>query len=64
LKWLLERDRKINELEERLDLKAKLTWEKPYYWIVDRDKKDGPFYQQCYDTDGKLIRLQGSGDAI
>ena len=58
---LLEKDLKIDELTKLIDQKANVTWEKPYYWIIDGDKKDGPFCQKCYDTENKLVRLQGGG---
>lgn len=58
---VIEKEKTIRELEERLDVKAKLKWEQPYYWIMDGDSQDGPFCQRCYDKDGKLIRLQGHG---
>lgn len=56
------KDRNIKELRDALDIKIKLEWQHPYYWSVDSGKKDGPFCQQCYDKDRKLIRLQGNGD--
>ncbi|GEM_PF-1524111 len=37
-------------------------YEKPSYWVISEDKKDGPFCQRCYDTDQKLIRLQGGSN--
>ena len=37
---------KIRLLENDLEIKAKLEWEKPYYWLVDDQKKDGPYYRQ------------------
>ena len=56
--------RTIKGLEEKLNIKEKLIWEKPFYWIVENDSKDGPFCQKCYDSDQKLIRLQGGGNDI
>lgn len=61
---VVEKEKRIKGLEERLDVKAKLRWEQPYYWVIDGDKKDGPFCQQCNDKDGKLIRLQGEGNGL
>lgn len=30
--------------------------------LIEKDEgKDGPFCQQCYDNENKLIRLQGGG---
>jgi ribosomal protein L37AE/L43A len=55
---LIGKNTKISELEESLKTKALLQYEDPYYWKVNDDQKDGPFCQQCYDTEGKLIHLQ------
>ena len=55
-----EKDEKIKKLEKALEIKQKLRYEAPYYWLDDGPKKEGPFCQACYDTDGKLIRLQGN----
>jgi ribosomal protein L37AE/L43A len=55
---LREKETKIRELEEVLALRADLEYEAPYYWRINEGKKDGPFCQQCYDADDKLIRLQ------
>lgn len=51
----------IDELKAQLDLKSRVQYIKPSYWVVDGDKKDGPFCQKCYDADRKLIRLQDYG---
>jgi hypothetical protein len=59
---VLDRDARIAEMKEQLSLKSKVTWERPYYWIVEEGKKDGPFCQHCYDSTQKTIRLQGHGD--
>jgi hypothetical protein len=58
---LLRKDKMIKELEVRLELKEKLKWESPYYWLDSDGKKEGPFCQQCYDNGGKLIHLQSLG---
>ncbi|UCH95558.1 MAG: hypothetical protein JSV88_01585 [Candidatus Aminicenantes bacterium] len=55
-----EKDEKIKKLEEALEIKQKLRYEAPYYWLVDDSTKEGPFCQVCYDTDRKLIHLQGN----
>jgi hypothetical protein len=49
---------RIGELEARLSEKEGLLWEPPFYWMKKGDSKDGPFCQKCYDSEGKLIRLQ------
>ncbi len=58
---LLEKDNLISELRKQLELEASVVWEKPYYWKIEGDEKDGPFCQNCYDTEKKLIRLQEGG---
>jgi len=58
---ILKKDKCIRQLQEQLSVKEELTYEQPYYWLRKDASKDGPFCQQCYDKDRKLIRLQ-SGD--
>jgi hypothetical protein len=58
-KLMSEKDDKINRLEKALEIKQKIHYEAPYYWLDDNTKKEGPFCQTCYDSKGKLIRLQG-----
>ncbi len=50
---------KVKSLEEQAELRQKVTWEKPYYWVKSGSEKDGPYCQKCFDQDSKLIRLQG-----
>jgi multidrug efflux pump subunit AcrA (membrane-fusion protein) len=58
---LLEKDQCIAELQNQLNTKESVVWSKPYYFVVKNEEKDGPFCQQCYDNEQKLIRLQGGG---
>lgn len=39
-----------------LNIQKNAQYEKPFYWIIENNKKDGPFCQQCYDNERKLIR--------
>ncbi|WP_020562097.1 hypothetical protein [Methylosarcina fibrata] len=50
---------KIKELEAALKRQGELIYEKPSYWIVSDNGKDGPFCQRCYDVEQHLVRLQG-----
>ena len=59
---LLAKDEENKKLKEQLIMKNTLKYEKPYYWLIDNEKKDGPFCQQCYDSDNKLIRLQDNNN--
>lgn len=49
----------IKRLQESLEEKGNIQYEKPSYWRIDGDSKDGPFCQRCYDAETKLVRLQG-----
>ena len=56
---IIEKDEKIQSLENQLKLKNDLKYEAPYYWMINsNDEKEGPFCQKCYDADKQLIRLQ------
>ena len=61
---ILERNEKIRDLENKLEMKSKLTFVRPYYMMIDGDKQDGPYCQKCYDADSKLIRLQTRGNGV
>jgi len=56
---LLLKDQENRQLQEQLNLKATLQYEKPYYWKISDEHKDGPFCQKCYDVNDRLVRLQG-----
>lgn len=59
---LLEKDGRIKDLQESLDVRQRLAWEQPYYWLDVKGVKEGPYCQQCYDNGRKLIRLQSNGN--
>ena len=61
---LAEKDKKIRLLKDQLSVIDKVVWEAPYYWAGDGTEKDGPYCQNCYDTNKKLIRLQGNGEGF
>jgi len=50
----------ISCLEEEKDIKDRIIWEHPYYWLKNDKNKEGPYCQKCYDENKKLIRLQNS----
>ncbi len=56
---LIKKDKYIADLEDSLKTKSNVLWDKPYYWILEGDVKDGPYCQRCYDENNRLIRLQG-----
>jgi hypothetical protein len=66
---LLEQQKKISDLEsENKELKEKLKitdglkYENNAYWVVQDDKKDGPYCSCCWDNDKKPIRMQPCGN--
>lgn len=62
---VLELRQRLKNLEEQLALRAKVTWEPPYYWASEKDgKREGPYCQACYDKDEKLIRLQNENRGV
>lgn len=54
---------KIKSQEEALRIKDQLTFNHGAYWLSEAGKTDGPFCQHCYDTSGKLVRLQDWGES-
>jgi hypothetical protein len=59
---LMNKEEELKTIREQLSVRQEqLLWEPPYYWRHEKDKKDGPFCQQCYDASHQLIRLQGNG---
>lgn len=59
-----EKDTEIKRLKRELETRESLVWEPPYYFTKIENGRDGPYCQNCYDSDSKLIRLQpvGSND--
>lgn len=57
---LLEKDSEIRRLHNKLEIRASLKWIAPAYYLVDEaeNRQEGPYCQQCLDSDDKLIRLQ------
>lgn len=51
------KEREIRELKETLGLRTSMTYTAPFYWHVQDDKREGPFCQQCYDAQQKVVRL-------
>jgi ribosomal protein L37AE/L43A len=59
---VLEKEVQVQELQKQLETESNIKWESPYYVkISDTGEKDGPYCQNCYDSEKKLIRLQMPG---
>lgn len=61
---VLARDRQIRGLQEKLDTRAKMVYSQPAYWQEKDGQRDGPFCPQCYDSAGKVIRLQPAESGV
>ncbi len=48
----------IKELKNSIEVKKKVVWKEPYYFVVEDDDQDGPYCQRCYDVETSLVRLQ------
>jgi len=59
---LAEAEDRIRTLEAQLKTKEQVRWNEPSYWLDTDAGQDGPFCQKCYDTESKLVRLQGNGE--
>ncbi len=53
---------RISQLESEANTKDNLIYDAPFYWLVQDDKRDGPFCQKCNDSNGKKVRLQNEGN--
>lgn len=49
---------KVRLLDDALELKVKMQFDKDAYWMGDgRTEKDGPYCSRCYDVDRKTVRM-------
>ena len=55
---LQKKEEEIKELNSKWNIYQKLKYVAPYYWLIEDEKKDGPYCQLCYDKERSLIRLQ------
>jgi len=57
---MIDKDRLIAELQDKLNVEETVYYEEPFYWKdLGNDKREGPFCQRCNDdsADTKLVRL-------
>lgn len=47
----------LRAMQESLQERDTMLYEAPFYFLVDGEKRSGPFCQRCYDSDGKKIHL-------
>jgi hypothetical protein len=60
---------RIRELEEQAGRQGEIFFEGEAYWRKHANgngdsEKDGPFCQRCFDTQGKLVRLQSANHMV
>jgi hypothetical protein len=58
---ILDRDKRIRELEAAAAIQAELRWEQPCYFRKNAQGTEDPYCQNCYDSTGKLSRLHTDG---
>lgn len=58
---LLEKDKRIKELEDFQEIRNKMIWRDSVYYQKSDEGEDGPYCPQCYDSNKKVIRLQNYG---
>ena len=58
---ILDRDKKIKELEAAAAIWAELRWEQPCYFRKNEQGTEDPYCQYCYDSTGRLSRLHTDG---
>lgn len=52
----------LHNAEQALKQKDKMVYEAPFYWVENNKSKDGPYCQNCFDSEGKQIHLQHNGN--
>lgn len=50
--------RRIDELENHINLVDDMSFDGKVYWRGEGDDRDGPFCQRCLDAESRAIRLQ------
>lgn len=60
---LFSKEQEILSLKASMRLQKDVVWQDPYYFLKSDELTDGPFCQQCYDNERKLIRLITNGYA-
>lgn len=59
---LIEKDEEIKNLTKTIETSKNIKWKQPYYYIDNDGTEDGPYCQNCYDSDRKAIRVQKISD--
>lgn len=54
---LIDKEEDIKFLKSKLEEKATVSFEDPFYWKITEDVKEGPFCPKCYDGENKLSRI-------
>lgn len=50
------------ELKTKLKIKEGLRYENNAYWLIEENKKDGPFCSRCWDVEKNTVRLKSSAN--
>lgn len=61
---IVDRDRRIRDLEAAAAVQAELRWDQPCYFRKNEAGIDEPYCQICYDGQRRLSRLHGDGQGL
>ncbi|KFZ37446.1 hypothetical protein HR45_10540 [Shewanella mangrovi] len=61
---VLSKDNELSALKDVFEQQKNMEWDEPYYFHVKDGQRQGPFCQQCYDSENKLVRLINRGFAM
>ena len=62
---ILKLQEENRDLQEKLTRRVAMHWIPPAYWQKrEGQPNDGPFCQQCWDSEEKAIRLQPTQDGL
>ena len=50
--------KRIDELENHINLMDDMSFDGKVYWRGEGEDRDGPFCQRCLDAEGRAVRLQ------
>ena len=57
-------ERIIREIILKIRYGGGLTYEAPYYWILTKNDRKGPYCQRCREVESRLLTLERRSDGI
>jgi hypothetical protein len=59
----LELKQELLELKQKQFQKEQMIFEEPFFFLVDGDKRDGPFCPRCWQKDERKCRIVPTPDS-